>query len=291
MERNTPLTIIEPAKRGFHLNLREIWQYRELLFFFVWREIKVRYKQTVFGVLWAILQPFMTMVVFTIFFGGLAQIDTNGIPYPVFSYAALVPWTFFSNSITGIAISMTSNANTIKKIYFPRIILPISQVGTYFVDFLMAFAVLLVMIVIYALGGPTQAADGTTTVQIQLSWNIIWLPFFLLLTMTTALGFGLWLAALNVLFRDVRYAAGFIIRLWMFITPVIYPTELLDETWQIIYSFNPMVGVIDGFRWALLGVGEPPTVRIVISVCVALVILVSGVIFFNRMERLFADVV
>lgn len=277
-------TIIEANSYAKGLNLSELWEYRELLFFFVWRGIKIRYKQTVLGVSWAILQPFTTMVVFSIFFGGIAQIDAEGIPYPVFSASGLVLWTFFSSSLNSIATSITANSNTIKKIYFPRITLPISQMLTLFVDFLLAFVVLLGMILFYQFSNISE-------VSVALSPNIIFIPFFILLAMTTTLGFGLWLAALNVQFRDVKYATGFIISLWLFITPIIYPTGLISPQWQIVYALNPMVGVIDGFRWALLGYGTPPNLTLLLSFVVSTVLLMSGIWFFNRMEKNFADVV
>jgi homopolymeric O-antigen transport system permease protein len=269
------------------LNLRELWAYRELLLFFVWRNIKIRYKQTILGMSWAIIQPFTTMVIFSIFFGGLAKIETNGIPYPIFSAAGLVPWTFFAGSVRGIALSITSNANLLKKIYFPRIILPISQIGTQFVDFLLAFMMLFILLVAYLVLG-TPAIDAA---PLYLSLNILFIPLFVLLLIVTALGFGLWLAALNVQFRDVKYATGFLVRLWMFITPIIYPLNLVSDEWQLVYSLNPMVGVIEGFRWALLSVGDPPTINILLSIVISLLVLVSGIWFFNRMEKTFADVV
>lgn len=276
--------VIEADSRASSLNLSELWSYRELLLFFVWRGIKVRYKQTVLGVSWAILQPFTTMVVFSIFFGGIAKIETSGIPYPVFSASGLVLWTFFASSLTSIATSITSNSHTIKKIYFPRITLPISQMLTLFVDFLLSFVVLLGMILFYQFSNISE-------VSVALSPNIIFIPFFILLAMTTTLGFGFWLAALNVQFRDVKYATGFIISLWLFITPIIYPTGLISPQWQIIYALNPMVGVIDGFRWALLGFGSPPNITLLLSVVVSIVLFMSGLWFFNRMEKNFADVV
>lgn len=294
-----PMQVIEPPKGWFGTSLAEVWHFRELLFFFVWRDVKVRYKQTILGVSWAVIQPFMTMVVFTIFFGGLAQIPSDGIPYPVFSYTALVPWTFFSLGIGGVANSIVLNASMLKKIYFPRLITPIAQLTASLVDFTLAFAVLIVIIIYYQLTIPPslmQLALEVAPLQpapsgLIFSANVIFLPFFLLLAFITALGVGLWLAALNVQFRDVRFATGFIVRLWMFITPVIYPTSLIDSQWQWLYALNPMTGVIDGFRWALLGTGGAPDSTILPSAIVALVLLITGVMYFSRMEKSFADVV
>ncbi|MCD4686671.1 MAG: ABC transporter permease [Anaerolineae bacterium] len=277
------LTVIEPIQGWHGISLRELWQYRDLLYFMVWRNIKVRYKQTILGVLWAILQPFTTMVVFSVFFGGLAKIPSNGLPYPVFSFTALVPWTYFSAGVTGIAGSIVGTGSMLKKIYFPRIIIPVSRLASAFIDFLLAFAVLLGMIVVYSI------ADADSNIHISL--NILWLLPLLALGTITTLGVGLWLSALNVQFRDVAHATSFLVRLWMFVTPVIYPSSMLEKNWQILYSLNPMAGVIEGFRWALLGTDTPPDFMILVSVATALVLLVSGMMYFTRMEKMFADVV
>lgn len=281
-----PTTIIEPVNGWQAIALGELWQFRDLLYFLVWRNIKVRYKQTILGASWAILQPFTTMVVFSIFFGGMAKMPSDGIPYPVFSFTGLVPWTFFQTGVIGLAGSIVGSSGMLKKIYFPRIIVPLSQLGSTFVDFVLAFAVLLGMIAVYSL--PGVAPDGN---NVSFSANVIWLPLLLLLAAISALGVGLWLAALNVQFRDVNYATGFMLRLWMFITPVIYPTSLVNSDWRIIYSLNPMAGVIEGFRWALLGTGTAPGPMILMSAAVALVLLVSGIFYFGRMEKSFADVI
>lgn len=270
------ITRIEPSTGWVALQLRELWRYRELLVFFAWRDIKVRYKQSILGVSWAIIQPFFTMVIFSLFFGRLAQVPSDDLPYPIFSYAALVPWTFFANALTQASNSLVTGANMIKKIYFPRLTMPIATVLAGVVDFVLAFIVLLGMMLFYGL---------TPTV------NVIWLPFFLLLALATSLGVSLWLSALNVQFRDVRYAIPFLTQAWFFATPITYPSSLLPEFWRPIYGLNPMVGVVEGFRWALLGTDTAPGSIIVVSSLVALVFLVSGAFYFRRMERTFADVV
>ena len=258
------------------LNLREIWQYRELLYFLSWRDIKVRYKQTLLGVLWAIIQPFFTMVVFSIFFGKLAKIPSDGIPYPIFAFAALVPWTLFANALTQSSNSLVQSANLLKKVYFPRLIIPISSVLAGTVDFLLAFILLLAMMLFYGIL-PTG--------------NIVWLPFFLLLTCGTALGVGLWLSAMNVKFRDVRYTVPFLTQFWLFATPIAYPSSLLSDPWRTLYGLNPMAGVIEGFRWALLGTETAPGSLIVVSVFTMVILLGTGLAFFRRVEKTFADVV
>lgn len=267
---------IEPSRGWVSLRLREIWRYRELLYFLTWRDIKVRYKQTALGASWAILQPFLTMVVFTLFFGGLANIGSDGVPYPIFSYAALVPWTFFANSLSQAANSLVSSANLITKVYFPRLIIPVATVLSGVVDFSLAFLVLIGMMLFYGIS-PTVA--------------VFWLPAFLLLAFATALGVGLWLAAINAQFRDVRYVVPFIVQFWLFISPVIYPASEIPKAWRSLYAVNPMVGVIEGFRWALLGTTTAPGAMILVSGIVAAVILVSGSFYFRRLERVFADLI
>ncbi len=265
---------IEPSK-GVSLKLRELWEYRELLYFLMWRDIKVRYKQTVLGAAWAVIQPFMTMVVFSIFFGRLAKIPSDGVPYPIFSYTALVPWMFFANGLSQSANSLVGSANLITKVYFPRLVIPIANVGCGILDFLIAFGVLLGMMVWFGII-PTI--------------HIIYLPLFLLLSLVTALGAGLWLSALNVEYRDVRYVVPFLTQFWMFATPIAYPSRLLEEPWRTIYGLNPMVGVIEGFRWALLGTPAPGPV-VWVSSFMSLGILMTGLMYFRRMEKTFADVV
>lgn len=269
------VTRIRPSQGWVPLRLRDLWEYRELLYFLVWRDVKVRYKQTALGAAWAIIQPFMTMVVFSIFFGRLANIPSDGIPYPIFSFAALVPWTFFSNGLTNASNSLVGSANLLKKVYFPRLVIPLAAVLAGIIDFVLAFVVLLGMMVVYGI---------TPTV------NVIWLPFFLLLALITALGVGLWLAALNVEYRDIRYVVPFLVQFWLFATPIAYPSSLLPEPWRTLYGLNPMVGVVEGFRWALLGTDRAPGILVLVSFVAALLILVSGAFYFRRMEKTFADV-
>jgi lipopolysaccharide transport system permease protein len=273
---SVPVIHIAPSKGWISLKLDELWEYRELLYFLVWRDVKVRYKQTVLGAAWAIIQPFFTMVVFSLFFGRLAKIPSDGIPYPIFSYTALVPWTFFANGMTQATTGLVNHANLIKKVYFPRLALPIARIFAGVVDFALAFIVLIVMMFLYG---------------IVPSANILWLPFFLLLALMTSLGVGLWLSAMNVQFRDVGYTVPFITQFWMFATPIAYPSSLLSEPWRTIYGINPMAGVVEGFRWALLGVGTAPGPILVVSSFAALALLVSGAYYFRRMEKTFADVV
>jgi lipopolysaccharide transport system permease protein len=273
---NVQRTRIQPVHGWKSFGLAELWTYRELLYFLTWRDIKVRYKQTALGAAWAVIQPFFTMVVFSLFFGRLAKIPSDGIPYPVFSYAALVPWTFFANGLNGSTNSLVGSAHLIKKVYFPRLAIPLASVLSDAVDFAIAFAVLLAMMLYFRIV-PTA--------------NVIWLPPLLLLTVTTSLGVGLWLSALNVQFRDVRYVVPFVTQFWMFATPIAYPSSLLPAKWQAIYALNPMVGVVEGFRWALLGTNTAPNTLVLASSLAALAILVSGAAYFRRMEKHFADVV
>jgi len=268
-------TIIRPSTGWVSLRLRDLWEYRDLIFFLTWRDISVRYKQTALGASWAIIQPFFSMVIFSIFFGGLAQIASDGVPYPVFSYAALLPWTFFANALTQSSNSLVGNANLLSKVYFPRLVIPIASILGGVVDFGIAFLVLIVLMLVYEII-PTVA--------------IMFLPLFLLLALTTALGVGLWLSALNVEYRDIRYAVPFLVQVLLFASPVVYSSTLLDEPWRTLYGINPMVGVIEGFRWALLGT-TPPGPMLFISVLAAIALLVSGAMYFRRMEKSFADVV
>ena len=273
---NAPVIRIEPSSGWVPLNLKDLWEYRELLYFLVWRDIKVRYKQTVLGAGWAIIQPFFTMVVFSLFFGRLAKVPSDSIPYPLFSFAALVPWAFFANGLNNASNSLVSGSNLLKKIYFPRAAMPIATVLSGVVDFLLAFIVLLGMILYYGYV-PTM--------------NVLWLPFFLLLALTTSLGVSLWLSALNVQFRDIHHIIPFIVQFWLFATPIAYPSTLLSEPWRTFYGINPMVGVVEGFRWALLGTNTAPGPIIFISSLTSLLLLVSGAFYFRRMERTFADIV
>jgi lipopolysaccharide transport system permease protein len=275
-ENLIPTIRLEPSKGWNSLRLDELWQYRELLYFFIWRDIKVRYKQTILGAAWAILQPLFTMVVFSIFFGRLAGVPSDGVPYPIFSFAALVPWTFFANGVTQGANTLVGNPDMIRKIYFPRLTMPIAAVLSGLVDFTLAFIVLIGMMFAYRI---------TPTV------NIIWLPLFLFLAIVTALGVTFWFSAMNVQFRDVVYVVPFLVQIWLFITPVAYSSSLLSEPWRTLYGLNPMAGVVEGFRWALLDTDTAPGAMTLVSALVAIVILASGVYYFRRMERTFADVI
>ncbi len=271
-----PVLRIEPSRGWVPLRLSELWEYRELLYFLTWRDVKVRYKQTLLGAAWAIIQPFFTMVVFSLFFGRLARIPSDGVPYPIFSYVALVPWTFFAHGLTQGSNSLVSGGNLIKKVYFPRLVIPVSAVVGGGVDFVLAFVVLVGMMLYYGVI-PTV--------------NALWLPLLLMLAMTASLGVALWLSALNVQFRDVRYAVPFLIQLWLFATPIAYPSSLLPVPWRALYAVNPMVGVVEGFRWALLGTNTAPGPIIIVSTLAALGVLVSGAFYFRRTEKTFADVV
>jgi len=271
-----PIILIKPTKGWVSLKLDELWEYRELLYFLVWRDVKVRYKQTVLGAAWAIIQPFFTMVVFSLFFGKLAKMPSDGIPYPLFSFAALVPWAFFANGLSQSSNSLVGSAHLITKVYFPRLVVPISSVISGILDFALAFVVLLGMTLYYGMI-PT--------------FNIIWLPFLLLLAFVTALGVGMWFSALNVQFRDVRYILPFMTQFWMFATPIVYPSSLLPEPWRTVYGLNPMVGVVEGFRWALLGTQTAPGPIIIVSSLASIVILIGGAFYFKRMEKTFADLV
>jgi lipopolysaccharide transport system permease protein len=267
---------IVPTQGWAALRLKELWAYRELLYFLVWRDVKVRYKQTALGAIWAILQPVFTMVVFSLFFGRLGKMPSDGLPYPLFSFAALVPWTYFSHGLSQASNSLVGSANLIKKVYFPRLAIPIASVASGLVDFALAFLVLLGMMLYYGI------LPGS---------KVIVLPLLLLLTLVTSLGVSLWLSALNVHFRDVRHVIPFLTQLWLFSTPIAYPSSLLSEPWRTVYSINPMVGVVEGFRWALLGTDTAPGPMIIVSSVAAVVILVSGVFYFRRLEKTFADVV
>lgn len=270
-----PYKVIEPSRGWLSLNLRELWHFRDLLYFLAWRDVAVRYKQTVIGAAWAVIQPFFSMVVFSLFLGGLAKIPSDGLPYPIFNYTAMVPWLFFSNALSQSANSLVGNANLIKKIYFPRLIIPISTVLSGVIDFGLAFVVLLGMMVYY---------------RIYPTLNMLFTIPLLLLALITSLGVGLWLSGLNVQFRDVRYAVPFLTQFWMYVTPVVYPASLVPEQWRALYALNPMVGVIEGFRWALLGTSAFPS-SIWISTVAAFLLLLSGAYYFRRLEKTFADVV
>jgi lipopolysaccharide transport system permease protein len=271
-----PHFVYEPSCGWVALDLKKIWLYRELLYFLAWRDIKVRYKQTVLGVTWAILQPIMTMIVFSIFFGYLSQMSSDGVPYPIFTYAALLPWQLFAQALNASANSLVFNKQLITKVYFPRLIMPFSSVSVGLVDFCLSFIVLLGLMYYYGIS-PTVA--------------IIVLPLFILLTIITALAVGLWLAALNVQYRDVQHTIPFLTQFWLFATPIVYCSSIVPEPWRNLYALNPMVGVVNGFRWALLGQSTPLDTTFVISLVVICLLLISSLIYFKRMERTFADVV
>lgn len=270
-----PTIKIRPPKKWVPINFRELWQYHELLYFFTWRDVKIRYKQTALGFLWAIIQPLFMMVIFTLFFGNLAKIPSEGIPYPLFNFAALLPWTLFAEGLLRSTTSMVTNANIMTKVYFPRLIMPISGILSPLVDFAVAFVILIIMIVFFGFL-PTIA--------------IVLLPLFILLAILTSLSVGLWLSALNVKYRDFQYTIPFLIQIWLFASPVVYPSSLLPEQFRLLYGLNPMAGVIEGFRWALLGT-NPPEAMIMVSVGVVILLLVGGLFYFRRMEQYFADVV
>ena len=267
---------IRPARGWTGLELRELWQYRELLVFLIWRDIKVRYKQTALGAAWAVLQPIFGMVVFSLFFGRLAKMPSDGIPYPVFAYCALLPWQLFAYALAESSNSVVANERLITKIYFPRLVIPIAAVLAGLVDFAIAFSVLILLILHYGII-PT--------------WTIATLPLFVLLAILTALAAGLWLSALNVQYRDVRYTVGFLTQIWLFLSPVAYPSSLVPERWRPLYGLNPMAGVVEGFRWALVGRTPPPAAMLAVSVAVVLLLLVGGLFYFRRMENSFADVI
>jgi len=276
MPENIQVIRIEPSKGWVALQLQELWAYRELLYFLIWRDVMVRYKQTALGAAWAIIQPVFTMLIFSLFFGKLGKIPSDGIPYPIFAYAALVPWTFFAQGLSQASNSLVGSANLIKKVYFPRLCVPIASVTSGIIDFALAFVVLLGMMLYYGISPGIK---------------VIWLPALLLLTIITSLGVSLWLSALNVHFRDVRHIVPFLTQFWLFATPIAYPSSLLSEPWRTLYSINPMVGVVEGFRWALIGAETAPGPMVVVSFLAALGILVSGIFYFRRLEKTFADVV
>ncbi len=274
----TPLPVlrIEPSIGWNSLHLNEVWAYRELLYFMVWRDVKVRYKQTVLGAAWALIQPLFTMIVFSVFFGRLAKMPSDGIPYPLFALAALVPWTFFAQGLIQSSDSLVGNQNLIRKIYFPRLVIPISVVSGAVIDFALGFVMLGCMMIAY---------------HVKLTPRILLLPGFVLLAYVTALSVGLWLSSLNVKYRDVKYVVPFLTQFWMFSTPIAYSSSLLKEPWRTLYGLNPMTGVVEGFRWALLGAHTAPGPMLIVSSTVCVLLLVGGAFYFRRMERTFADVV
>jgi lipopolysaccharide transport system permease protein len=271
-----PVTIIKPSNGWRALNLRELWRYRELIYFLAWRDVKVRYKQTALGVAWAVLQPVLGMVIFSVFFGRLARMPSEGVPYPLFAYAGLLPWTYFANAAVNAGGSLVANTNLVSKVYFPRLVIPLAAVVVGLIDLAIGFLILIVLLLIFGtVPGPAVAL----------------LPLFIVLAVATALGVGVWLSALDVEYRDVRYAIPFLIQVWLFATPVVYPASLVPEKWRILFGLNPMAGVVEGFRWALLGTNDAPGPLVAVSALVAAVVLASGLMYFRRMERGFADVI
>jgi lipopolysaccharide transport system permease protein len=268
--------LIAPPKGLLHIDWAEIWAHRELLYFFVWRDLKVRYKQTAIGAAWAVIQPVATMAVFTLFFGRLAKMPSYGLPYPLFFFSALLPWTYFATALNSATSAMVDNQRIITKVYFPRVLLPLSSVLAGLVDFAIAFVLLVALMIFYGV------APGV---------NALLAPAFLLLAVLTALGAGLWLSALNAIYRDVRYAIPFLIQFWMFGSPVIYPSAMVPERWQWLFGLNPMAGVIEGFRWSLTGAGQPPGPLLAVSCAVTLLLLFSGLVYFQKMEANIADIV
>lgn len=268
--------VIEPPRRWEAIQLGELWAYRELLYFLTWRDVKVRYKQTAIGAAWAVLQPLLTMVVLAVIFGAFIRVPTDGLPYPVFAYAALLPWNFFASSLSRASSSLVNDASLISKVYFPRLLLPVSAVLSMTIDFGIAFIILLGMMAWYGI------VPGVA---------VLALPFFLLLAFITALGCGLWLSALNVRYRDIAYITPFLIQVWFFITPVAYPSSIIPERWRALYGLNPMAGVVEGFRWALLNTAEAPQATILVSTGVVVLLFIGGIFWFRRLEQGFADVV
>ena len=274
--------LIRPSRGWSTIDLKELWHFRELVYFLIWRDIKVRYKQTALGATWAIIQPFLTMVVFTIFFGKLAKIPSDNVPYPIFSYTGLLPWGLFVKALTDTGHSLVAHRAMITKIYFPRLVIPFASVLSGVVDFGLAFIVLIGMMIYY------NNVPGSTY-QISLTPAVLTLPLFLILALVTALGVGLWLSALNVIYRDINYILPFLTQFWLFITPIAYPSSMIPKKWQLLYAINPMTGVVEGFRWALLGTKIAPGPMLMVSTTISLVILITGLFYFRRMERTFAD--
>jgi lipopolysaccharide transport system permease protein len=273
---NAPMLRITPPARWWALPFGELWRYRELIYFFVWRDIKIRYKQTAIGAAWAILQPFLAMLVFTFFFGRLARIPSEDLPYPVFSYSGLLPWMYFAAALQSATNSIVENQRLITKVYFPRLALPLSAMLSGIVDFGISFLMFIAMMLYY---------------HIRPGITLLWLPAFLLLAVLTALGVGLWLSALNAIYRDVRYVLPFLVQFWMFASPVVYPASLMPAKWRWLYGLNPMAGVIEGFRWSLTGRGDPPGHLLLVSCGVVLALVLTGAAYFQKMETTIADVV
>jgi len=271
-----PAVTLRPPAGWTGLGFGELKGYRDLLYFLVWRDIKVRYKQTALGAAWAVLQPFLLMVIFSIFLGRLAGVPSDGFPYPVFAYSALVPWMLFASSLMASSETLVGNTSLVSKVYFPRLILPIAAAGSFVLDFLVAFTILVVLMAVYGI---------TPTV------NVLWVPLFSVLALLAAIGVGLWFAALNVKYRDVRHAVPLLVQVWLFATPIAYPSSIVPAAWRWAYGMNPMAGVVEGFRWALLGTPAPSVGMIVVSTAVTIVALFGGLAYFRRAERDFADLI
>ncbi len=274
MDADAPVTIIEPRRGWIPIDVRELWRYRELLYFLTWRDILVRYKQTALGVLWAVIQPVVTMVIFSLVFGRFGKLPSGGVPYPVFTFCALLPWNLFAAALTRATNSVVGSSGMVKKVYFPRLLIPVSSTLSPLVDFAISLLVLFALMAWY---------------RMPFGWGLLLLPLLVLVTLSVALGAGLWLSALNVRYRDVGHAIPFMIQAWMFASPVAYSLMLIPAQWQPLYALNPMVGVINGFRWAFLGTGLMPLNTMLVSLCAGLAILVSGAFYFRRMEKTFAD--
>ena len=275
-KNHTPVTYLKPSKGWLSIDLKELWRYRELVYFLTWRDIKVRYKQAVLGIAWAVLQPVLTVLIFTVVFGILLKTPSQDLPYPLFTISALLPWQLFANALQRSSISLVGNANLLTKIYFPRLAIPLSAVMAALVDFGVSFFVLIGMMAYY---------------RYMPAWNMLWLPVIILFALLTALAVGLWLSAINVQYRDVQHMVPFIVQVWMYASPIVYPIDIIPEgIWRVLYGLNPMVGVIQSYRWALLG-GDQPDATMWISVLVVIILLVSGLFYFRRMEKTFADIV
>ncbi|MGE5139155.1 MAG: ABC transporter permease [Rudaea sp.] len=271
-----PMTVVQPTSGWASLQLRDLWEYRELLYFLVWRDVKIRYKQTALGIAWVVLQPVLTTLIFTVVFGNLAKIPSDNLPYAVFALAGLVPWNYFSGALSRGGVSLVNSSHLISKVYFPRLVIPLASVLAGLLDMVIVLALLFALMLFY----------GVTP-----TLSIVLLPFLTLLAITTALGVSLWLSALNVQYRDINYLIPFFVQFWMYATPVVYPASLIPERWRPFYALNPMAGVVEGFRWALFGAGDPPLAAIGMAAVTSLLLVLSGAFFFRRMEKTFADIV
>jgi lipopolysaccharide transport system permease protein len=282
VKKGDDVLIIKPTRGLGRLNLGDLWVYRELVYFMTWRDLKVRYKQTVLGASWAVLQPVLRMVVFSLLFGGIAKLSYDNLPYPLFNFTALLPWTLFAKALSDAGRSLVTNRNMITKVYFPRMVIPLASVLSGLVDFMIAFIVLIGLMAFYHF----KPGSGF---HFEWSWALLSLPFLTILALITALGASLWLSAANVIYRDVGYVLPFLTEMWFFITPVVYSSSEISERWRLLYSLNPMAGVVEGFRWALLGTEPAPGPMVFVSSLVSVALLVTGMYYFRRMERGFAD--